>query len=140
MLWAYFAFSQYLIIWSGNLPEEITWYVRRLHGGWQTVGLILILFHFALPFLLLLSRDLKRSARLLARLAAAVIVMRFIDLFWLIAPAFHGEALSVHWMDLAAPVGLGGIWLAFFVRRLKSRPLLPIGDPHLEEALGHNEG
>ncbi len=139
MLWAYFAFSQYLIIWSGNLPEEISWYVHRLHGGWQWLGLLLILFHFALPFLLLLSRDLKRNARLLARLAAAVIIMRFIDLFWLIAPEFHNEALSLHWMDLAAPVGLGGIWLAFFVRQLKSRPLLPIGDPHLEEALSHAE-
>ena len=139
MIWAYFAFSQYLIIWSGNLPEEISWYARRLGAGWQWVGLALVVFHFALPFLLLLSRDFKRRASLLGRLAAAVIVMRLVDLFWLIAPGFRPESIGVHWMDLAAPVGLGGIWLAFFAGQLKQRPLLPIGDPNLEQALSRGE-
>lgn len=138
MLWAYFSFSQFLIIWSGNLPEEIPWYLHRLHGGWQWVGLLLIVFHFALPFLLLLSRDLKRSGRRLATVAGAVIVMRLVDLFWLVAPEFSREGVRVHWLDLAAPVGLGGIWLWFFARQLRRRPLLPLMDPRTEEMLSRS--
>jgi hypothetical protein len=135
MLWAYISFSQFLIIWSANLPEEIPWYIQRLHGGWQWVALGLVFFHFALPFLLLLSRDLKRNAALLGRVAAVVLVVRLLDLFWLIGPdlqGHHATHLSVHWMDLTAAVGLGGIWLFAFARELKSRPLLP-RDPELEE-------
>ncbi|HZS08776.1 MAG TPA: hypothetical protein VFD58_28330 [Blastocatellia bacterium] len=140
MLWAYLSFSQFLIIWSGNLPEEATWYVRRLSGGWQWVGLALVIFHFALPFLMLLSSDLKRSGRRLVAVALAVIVMRFIDLFWLIAPTLDEHRFALHWMDVAALVGLGGVWLGMFMWQLGKRPLLPINDPHLGEALqnGHH--
>jgi hypothetical protein len=137
MLWAYMAFAQYLLIWSGNLPEENVWYVHRLEGGWQWIGLVLILFHFALPFLVLLSRDLKRNARLLAAVAVAVLFMRFVDVFWLIVPAFHPAGLWVHWMDVVAPIGLGGLWLAMFVWQLRGRPLLPLSDPALQEARAH---
>jgi len=135
MLWAYFAFSQLLIIWSGNLPEETPWYVHRLQSGWRWVGLLLVLFHFALPFVLLLSRDLKRNARSMALLAIGVIVARVADLFWLTAPEFWPGSFHIHWMDVAAPIGLGGIWLAFFAWQLKTRPLLPVGDPQLAQAL-----
>lgn len=137
MLWAYFAFSQLLIIWSGNLAEEIPWYVERMRGSWAYVGLLLIVAHFALPFALLLSRTLKRRASTLARIAALVIAMRFVDLFWLVTPDFQKEGIYVHWMDILAPVGLGGVWLAAFLWYLRKRPLLPAGDPHLEEALAH---
>jgi hypothetical protein len=133
MLWAYFSFSQYLIIWSGNLTEEIPWYLRRLQGGWQWVGLALVVFHFAIPFVILLSRSLKRNARRLALVAMALVVMRFVDTFWLITPAFSPAAFSVHWMDLATVVGLGGIWLSAFVWQLKGRPLVPLNDPSLPE-------
>ncbi|HEX9221945.1 MAG TPA: hypothetical protein VF860_01310 [Candidatus Acidoferrales bacterium] len=139
MLWAYFAFSQLLIIWAGNLPEEIPFYVKRLRGGWGALGVLILLFHFALPFFLLLSRDLKRSARLLPRLAIAVIFMRLVDLFWMTAPEFSPDAFRVHWMDVAAPAGIGGIWLAYFAWQLKGRPLLPLGDPELAEAIEHGE-
>jgi hypothetical protein len=139
MLWAYFAFSQLLIIWAGNLPEEIPFYVKRLRGGWGALGVLILLFHFALPFFLLLSRDLKRSARLLPRLAIAVIFMRLVDLFWMTAPEFSPDAFRVHWMDAAAPAGIGGIWLAYFAWQLKGRPLLPLGDPELAEAIEHGE-
>jgi hypothetical protein len=137
MLWAYFAFSQLLIIWSGNLPEEIPWYLRRWHGGWQLVGVLLILFQFALPFLLLLSRDVKRNLITLGIVAALMILMRFVDLFWLTMPDFYEGHFHLHWMDFAAPIGLGGVWLAFFSWQLKTRPLLPLNDPNLANALAH---
>lgn len=142
MIWAYFSFSQFLIIWSGNLPEEITWYHVRLAGGWRVVGLALLLFHFVLPFLLLLSRDLKRQGRVLALVASAVLAMRFVDLYWLVAPSFPEAAtgLHFHWLDLAVPVAVGGLWLAEFLRQLKSRPLLPLNDPLLPQVLEHAHG
>mgnify|MGYP001357087800 CR=1 FL=1 len=140
MLWAYLNLSQFLIIWSGNLPEEIPWYLRRMGGGWQYLGLLLVVFHFALPFLLLLSRDLKRHARLLAMVAGVVLLMRLVDLFWLIAPNLqggHGEhaahGMSVHWLDVVTPIGMGGLWIAAFARELAGRPLLPLGEPELTE-------
>jgi len=135
MVWAYFSFSQLLVIWSGNLPDEITWYVNRFNGGWQFIGLLLVLLHFALPFALLLSREIKRDFKLLSSIAVLVLVMRFVDLYWMVAPDFHPKQFSVSWMDFLAPIGLGGIWLAAFLWQLEKRPLLPVGDPHLEEAL-----
>jgi len=114
MLWAYVGFSQYLIIWSGNLPEEVPWYLARLRGGWGWVAAALIVFHFVVPFLLLLSRHNKRRVGILATLAGAMLVVRLVDLMWIVIPAFHPEQIRLHWMDLAAPVGVGGIW----VRRL----------------------
>lgn len=135
MLWAYFAYSQWIIIWSGNLPEEISWYLRRNRGGWQWVITALILFHFIAPFLLLLSRSVKRRLQTLGAIAAAIMFMRLVDIFWYTAPAFHPGSFYLHWMDIAAPVGLGGIWLAVFFRQLGSRPLLPLNDPHAREVL-----
>ena len=139
MLWAYFAFSQLLIVWSGNLPEEIGFYTKRLQTSWFAVSVLILLFHFAVPFLLLLSRDVKRSARPLAWLAIWVIVMRVVDLFWLTAPEFSPQAFRVTWLDLAAPIGIGGLWLAYFAWQLKERPLLPLGDPNLAAAIEHDE-
>jgi hypothetical protein len=146
MLWAYFNFSQYLIIWSGNIPEETRWFIYRTTGGWGWVAILVIIFHFALPFLLLLSRDLKRNAPRLAIVAGVVLLMRLVDLFWLIAPR-PTEAMSatghsqfhVSWMDFAAPIGVGGIWLWFFIWQLGKRPLLPFNDPDLEEAMEHGQ-
>ncbi len=142
MIWAYFSFSQFLIIWSGNLPEEITWYHVRLAGGWRVVGLALLLFHFVLPFLLLLSRDLKRQGRVLALVATGVLAMRFVDLYWLVVPSFPEAAtgLHFHWLDLAVPLAVGGLWLAEFLRQLKSRPLVPLNDPLLSQVLEHAHG
>lgn len=125
MLWAYVCFSQFLIIWSGNLPEEIPWYLRRLTGGWGWVAVVLVVFHFALPFVLLLSRANKQRLQILAGIAGGVLVVRLVDLFWMVMPAFHPGGFRVHWMDLLMPVGIGGLWLAAFVWRLKRRALLP---------------
>jgi hypothetical protein len=142
MLWAYFSFSQFLIIWAGNLPEEIPFFVNRLRDGWQYISLLLVIGHFALPFTLLLSRDLKRKSGVLAAIAAFILVMRYVDLLWLVNPAFsHGEAGAhhspIHWMDLAIPVGLAGVWFFLFARQLRSRALLPLNDPFFREAFVH---
>jgi hypothetical protein len=139
MVWAYLSFSQLLIVWSGNLPQEIPFYLPRMQSSWRWVGFLLIVLHFALPFALLLSRDLKRRAGLLAALAGLVIVMRVIDLFWLVAPEFRRQGLTVDWFDPVTVVGLGGVWLALFIRELKTRPMLPLRDPHLADALSAGE-
>jgi len=137
MVWAYFSYSQFLIIWSGNLPEEIPWYLARMRGGWGWVAILLVIGHFALPFALLLSRDIKRNFKLLRRLAIFIMFMRLVDLFWVVAPDFHKGEFHLSWMDFVAPIGLFGIWLAYFFLQLEKRPLMPINDPHLVEALEH---
>ncbi|MBI2897023.1 MAG: hypothetical protein HYY06_25930 [Deltaproteobacteria bacterium] len=119
MLWAYVAFSQYLIVWSGNLPEEIPWYLRRLAAGWRGVGVAIVVAHFALPFALLLPRAANRDRRLLGATALLLLVMRFVETLWTIVPASGSPgAASLHWMDLGLPVGVGGLWIALFLREL----------------------
>jgi len=137
MLWAYCSYSQFLIIWAGNLADEIPWYMERLKGGWQWIGILLVLFHFAFPFALLLSRSLKRTGRTILRIAVLMLVMRFVDLFWQVTPALTKSGLRVSWMDFLVPLGIGGLWLAMFLFQLKKWPLLPVRDPHLEEAIAH---
>jgi hypothetical protein len=149
MVWAYFSFSQLLIVWSGNLPEEIPWYLERFSGQWRWIGVGLILLHFVLPFLLLLSRDLKHQARRLMMVAALLILMRFVDLLWLIVPEFqggHGAAAAAHGLRVldyavyvAAMIGMGGVWLGWFFWQLRQRALLPASDPQLPEVLARGE-
>jgi hypothetical protein len=139
MLYAYVGFSQFLLIWSANLPEEVGYYLVRTRERWQWLSLLVIVGHFAFPFLLLLLRDLKRQVGRLALLAVVILAMRFLETFWLVVPNFGGR-LALHWLDVAATVGLAGLWLAAFCWNLKGRVLLPVGDPYLEEALadGHH--
>jgi hypothetical protein len=138
MLWAYFQFSQLLIIWAGNQPEEITFYYSRLHSQWGVVAVIVLIFHFFVPFFLLLSRDLKRNPKLLPGVAVWLIFMRLVDLFWYSRPEFTPRALPTIW-DLAAVLGLGGVWFFFFAGQLKQLPVLPVGDPKLAEAIANDE-
>jgi hypothetical protein len=133
MLWAYFAFSQFLIIWSGNLPEEITYYLRRIYGGWGAVIVAIGILHFAAPFLFLLSRGIKRSPRSLAMIAVLIIVMRMVDLLWMLGPAFHHRKWIV--MDAVALIGFGGLWLWLFTWQLGKRSLIPINDPQFESTM-----
>jgi hypothetical protein len=139
MLWAYVALSQFLIIWSGNLPEETPWYYIRLHGGWGGVALALVVLHWAIPFLILLVRKNKQQARILAGLALGMLVMRLVDLIWMVAPSFHEHGLSIHWLDVAAPVAVGGLWIAFFAWQLGRRPLEPVEAALLEDGGHHDE-
>jgi hypothetical protein len=138
MLWAYFSFSQLLIIWSGNLPEEIPFFYNRFRGGWQWVSLIILLGHFTIPFILLLSRDLKRHPHLLARVAIGILLMRYLDLLWLVEPMFPHTGFPIHWMDIVLPLGLVGVWTFLFARHLRSRPLMPLNDPFFKEAFAHD--
>ena len=136
VLWTYMSFSQYLIIWSGNLPEEIMWYLNREKPGWIPLALVLILLHFALPFFLLLMRGIKRNPELVSKVAMLVLVARLIDWFWLIAPETHHDGLVVSWMDLVIPVAMLALFTGLYLQQLRQRPLLPVHDPQFEEALG----
>ncbi len=136
MFWAYMALSQFLITYSGNIPEFTTWYVRRNAGGWQYYTVPLIILHFFVPFLLLLSAGLKKQPSKLVVVALYMLVTRFLDLYWQAAPTFHSE-VTFHWLDIATVVGVGGVWTFLFVRELKRRSLLPPNDPYLPELIGH---
>jgi hypothetical protein len=148
VLWAYLSFSQWLIIWSGNMLSEIRWYLMRLNGGWQYFGTALIFVHFVFPFALLLSRSLKRHGRRLIFIAVLILFMRLVDLFWLTAPNFYNGMESgfagFHWVDAAmyilCPIAVGGIWLFFFFSRLQKRSLMPVRDPHFVEMLEAKHG
>jgi hypothetical protein len=142
MLWAYMSFAQFLIIWAENLPDEIPWYVRRFSGGWGYIAWTIAIFHFFVPFFLLLLRFVKKNPTRLRTLAVWIIIMKVLDVFWIVEPAFRQRGLEVYWTDAAALIGLGGIWLAYFIRNLKSRPLLASNDPRdtyslLAKAHGH---
>ena len=142
MLFAYTSFSQWLIIWSGNLPDEISFYLNRIHGGWGVVALAIILFHFALPFALLLSRSLKRDARKLIGLAVLLMFMRLVDIYWYVVPNFahaRGQFYFSTWY-LLAPIAIGGLWLAYFFYNLRQRPILPAYEPQMPILLHQGSG
>jgi hypothetical protein len=155
MLWAYFNFSQYLLTYAANLAEEVPYMITRTTNGWQYLALFLVLFHFAVPFLLLLSRDRKRNVHRLVIVALWLLFVRFADLFMMVSPEFaatggnlhahtgegaHVSHFFVHWLDLAAPLGIGGLWMWMFYTQLGGRPLLAAGDPYLREALQSSGG
>jgi len=140
MLWTYFAFSQYLIIWSANMPEETTWYVARNHGGWGAIALGIVILQFAFPFMTLLSRAAKKSPQKLATLAVLILAMRIVDVIWLVEPTYNREHFHLSWMDVVAPIAIGGLWIATFAWQLQKRSLVPINDPQLEQALAAHAG
>ncbi|MBA3353368.1 MAG: hypothetical protein H0U23_13280 [Blastocatellia bacterium] len=147
MVWAYFNFSQYLIIYSGNIPEETGWMIKRSTGGWGWMAWALILFHFAVPFLILLQQGLKRRPVRLAGVAIFILFMRLVDMLFLIGPSpridTHGAAQGafiISWMDVVAPIAVGGFWLAYFFHELMKRPLVPVMDPFLDNAIEHGHG
>ncbi len=139
MLWAYLSFSQWLIIWSGNLRDEIPWYMTRARGAWEGWGLFLIIFHFSVPFLLLLQRGLKRRVRALAWIAAALLMTDFMVVIWMVVPAFEPNRVHIHPQDLTAMCGIGGIWVAAFVWQLKRGPLLPLHAAQAEGVAQHGD-
>jgi hypothetical protein len=137
MLWAYFSFSQYIIVWAGNLPEETTWYLKRIRGFGEYMAWFIVLCHFALPFIVLLSRDIKRRSGAIAKLAMFVIFMRLVDAIWFLAPGFTEGIGNFHlsWMHVVMPLGMFALFIGLFMMNLKKHPMVPIYEPHLAEAL-----
>jgi hypothetical protein len=137
MLWAYFSFAQLLIIWSGNLVQEIPWYLERMATNWGWVGIALVLFQFALPFAALLSRPLKRQRTSMIAVSALLLVMRVVESFWLVVPDTSPAAFHVSWLDFVVPIAIGGLWVALFLALLRRRPLLPERDARIQEVFAH---
>jgi hypothetical protein len=135
VFWAYIAFSQYMLIWYGNLPEETGWFLKRQTGEWTTVSLILIFGHFVVPFLLLVSRKIKRRPLLLAITGGYVAVMCWIDIFWLVVPEFSPGVARFGWLDILCFLGMNGVFSAVFVLRLARHSAVAERDPRLEESL-----
>ncbi len=139
MFWAYIAFSQYLLIWYANIPEETAWLLLRQRGGWQFAGLLLLIGHFALPFFGLMSRSSRRDLKVLLGWSAFLLVMHWFDLLWLILPSEAIPNFSLSILDLLCLIGVGSIWLAATLRNVQGIRLIPTGDPHLRESLAfHN--
>jgi hypothetical protein len=139
MVWAYFAFSQLLIVWSGNLTDEIPWYLRRFATSWGWLGVALILFEFIVPFLLLLSRPLKRNVPALCGVVGIILIMRFVDMMWIVMPGYYQHGFRLTWLNFCVPLAMGCLWIATFAWQLTNRPLLPLQAPNLEKALHHGE-
>jgi hypothetical protein len=138
MLWAYLTFSQFLIIWSANLKEEIPHYLVRWENGYQYVSLFMLVLYFAVPYALLLSRDVKRDWRRLRVVATWLLLMRIVDYYWHVAPELQTEGLSLGLLDVAVPIALGGIFLSLYASNLRAHSLLPVNDPGLPKALAHH--
>jgi len=140
MLNIYLCFAEFLIIWSGNIPDEIPWYLNRIHGGWWTICTLDFCCHWLIPFCLLLSRDLKRNKRKMIWIACFMIFARLVDMFWLIEPNFAGSAGNLHigggmLAYITVPIALLSLWSAYYITQLMRRPLVSTNDPHLEELL-----
>jgi hypothetical protein len=135
MLWAYTAFSQFLLIWYGNLKEETPYYLERMHGVWGFMAAALIVFHFFLPFFMLLMRGIKDKPKTIAVVTIILLVMRYVEIYWLVGPAFHGEHFHFSWISAVAFVAIGGIWFWYLVRQLKGQTIIPIHETWVEEAI-----
>ena len=133
--WAYIAFSQYLLIWIANLPEEVPWYLVRTNTGWKGVGIFLALFQFLLPFLILMPRERKRSWRPVVLMSFWILAVHYVDIYWVVMPTLSPGGPSPSWMDLAAFLGVGGISVAWVISRLRGHPILPASDPFLADSL-----
>jgi hypothetical protein len=140
LLWAYLSFDQLLIIWAGNLKDEIPWYMQRAFGGWAPVGVVLIVLHFFIPFFLLLQRGVKRRLRVLSVVAGLIVFLTLVDIYWIVVPSYETLAPRVHLLDIFAVIGIGGVWLSWFAWQLKKLPLLPLHDPRFEAVLEHEHG
>lgn len=138
MLWAYLSFSQFLIIWSANLPEEIPHYLNRWENSYKYLSIFIVVGHFMVPYALLLSRDIKRNSGKLRFIATWILCARVADYYWHVAPELHKGGLSISLLDVALPLAIGGVFISLFVSQLGGRSLLPVNDPALDKALHHH--
>jgi hypothetical protein len=137
LFWSYVAFAQLLVIYAGNLPHEISWYLHRIAGSWKVIVAMVAFFHFFFPFILLLFRILKEESGYLAPIATSLLLAQMVTLFWMITPSFHPFGFTVTWFDFAAPIGVGGVWVAVFLLWLQRAPLLPANDPRMVEEVSY---
>ncbi|MBD3233305.1 MAG: hypothetical protein GF315_06230 [candidate division Zixibacteria bacterium] len=135
VFWAYMAFSQYFLIWYGNIPEETIWFMHRWEGSWKAVTMLLVLGHFAIPFFILIVRGTKRNLKALTFMAAWLLALHWVDLYWIIFPSLHHHGAQISWMDLTAFIGIGGLFLSIFIRQLSRHPVVPVNDPNLEKSV-----
>jgi len=135
MIWAYLAYAQLIVIWSGDLPHEIGWYLHRIAGGWRWIAVALLVFHFFGPFFLLLFRGMKRNPQILITIAAVIFATHIVDVWWMVAPSLYQKSFHVSWVAPAALVGIGGIWLSVFLKQLERTPLVPLNDPRFAIAV-----
>jgi hypothetical protein len=149
LLWAYFSYSQFIIIWSANLPEEITWYLHRIRGAWAPIAIFIVMFHFFVPFGIMLSQEFKRNVKKLAFLGMGIMFMRMVDLFWYIVPNFDIPSFekSAPFAELrvllavaGSVIGIGGLWLWYFFFNLRKAPITPAYDPQMPLLLSMSQG
>lgn len=140
LFWTYVSFGQLLIIYSGDIPEELSWYMHRIANKWKIIIGAVAFFHFFLPFLLLLFRTVKRHVVSLTALSAVLFIVHIVDTYWMVLPTLHQHGVVVSWLDFTAPIGIGGLWLAFFLSRLRAAPMLPQQDPGMQFAFIYGHG
>lgn len=134
VFWGYMAFSQYFLIWYGNIPEETLWFLHRWEHGWQYISLLIVFGHFAIPFFILFPFGTKRNSAVMKIMTIWILLMHWVDLYWVIMPSLHGHGVHFSWIDLAPMLGIGGIFVWFFWSRVKATAILPVGDPGLKES------
>lgn len=140
MVWGYFSVSQFLIIWSGDLPEEVVWYLHRNTQGWKTYTVLLVLFTFFVPFLILLWRGIKFQPKKLMYVALFILAMRWFDYYWQIAPNLtYKDGFSLHPFDFVPAIAFGGLWIGWLFHDLKGRVVMPVHDPIVEEAIAEGD-
>jgi hypothetical protein len=137
IFWTYIGFSQYFLIWYGNIPEETVWYLQRWEGSWKAISMIILFGHFVIPFTVLLFRFTKRTLTPLLIMAAWIVLMHWVDHYWLVYPTFSPKGASFTWIEPAATIGIGGIFFWAFWSRFSSKALVPVGDPKLASSIHH---
>ena len=135
IFWAYIGFSQYFLIWYGNIPEETAWFLSRWQGTWKPVSLILVFGHFVIPFIVMIFQRVKRQIPLLGTVAIWYLIMHWVDLYWMVYPSYQPEGASLSWIEFAPMIGLGGVFIALFWRSFTKHPTVPTGDPWLEQSI-----
>ena len=135
IFWGYMAFSQYFLIWYGNIPEETVWFLHRWENSWKTVTLVLVFGHFIIPFFVLFPQGSKRNALVLKIMAIWLLLMHWVDLYWIVMPSLHSHDVHLSWIDLATMVGIGGVFIWYFWARLAKQPLVPVNDPGLQKSI-----
>ena len=135
VFWGYMAFSQYFLIWYGNMPEETMWFLNRWEGGWKTITLFIVFGHFVIPFFILFPRGPKRNRVVLTIMSIWILIMHWVDIYWLVMPSLHSESPHISWMDITTCMAIGGMFIWLICRKMNSGPLLPINDPRLTKSM-----